>query len=119
MTLNFNQIILEQAMHITDGLTTTVDDKDFQDVLSTWDKGCLELFTYVSRFAEPAAKLLQDKLEENKGFSGVFEYEVSNTFGMWIAKYILVNKDVPPLDLCNIELNVLAYKFFSKGVVSL
>ena len=114
MTDKFNQLIIEQAMHIADGLTTSTEDRTFQDVLEIWDKGCLELFSFASQFAEPAAKLLQEKFDENEGLSGVFEYEVSCMFGMWLSYYIIEHKDAPTVDMCNKELNDLASEFFSQ-----
>jgi hypothetical protein len=114
MTDKINVFIAQHAMHITDGLVTNAN-APFSDILKIWNKGCLELFEWVSQFAILANELCED--ENNiKDFPGVFAYEVSCMFGIWLSQYFIDNKQEPTIEMCNKELNDLASKFFSKDL---
>ena len=112
MTTSNNLSITQHAMHITDGLVTN-EAAPFIEVLQKWNKGCLELFEWVSQFAVLANKLCEEG-SPTKDFPGVFEYEVSCMFGDWLSGRIAYTKTIPTVEEAEQELKNLSAKFFAK-----
>jgi hypothetical protein len=84
-------------------------------LLQHWGKGCIELVDELTQFAPISQRLLEAK--DPQDFPGVYDYEVSEEFGAWFAKFILANKDAkaPSLDEGTAKLKELIDGFFKQG----
>ena len=69
---------------------------NYDELITIWNKGCIELVdslvSYVPfaiQFCEAAA------IATNGTYPGVFDYEVSSSFGKWFGEHILAHGDKP------------------------
>lgn len=93
-------------------------DRDYEQILKKWDKGCIELVAelieyapFVVRLVETVEKSLGDTLNH----PGVLEYEVSSIFGTWVAEHVVESGDFPPVEECYAWFRNEVIKFFSQG----
>lgn len=90
--------------------------KGMADVLNAWGDqgGCLELAMAIAEWGEVSESML-DARGPDQDFPGVYDYEVSESFGHWIGAYIVAHKEFPDADEARAKLKALADEFFSEG----
>ena len=86
---------------------TTADE-----LYGMWGMGAFELHQELSQYALLSENIL-DAIPR-KNFPGVYDYEVSEPFGMWFAEQ-LVKGSVPTVESGTNELIRLVTMFFAKG----
>lgn len=94
-----------------------IRDKNYDDVLQSWDQGCIELVSEVIAYAPRLKRLVEAAVrarDDSVSFPGVFEYEVCNSFGAWIAEKILEHGDMPAASECMEWLAKAVIEFFSQ-----
>ena len=89
---------------------------DYDDLIKTWAKGCIELVDALVSYVPFTTTLCDAGALANDGaFPGVFDYEVSGYFGQWFGKYILEHGDEPPKLEAYAWLVKEVAAFFSQG----
>jgi hypothetical protein len=76
---------------------------NYDALITTWNKGCIELVDALVGYVPYALKLCEAGATAGDGtYPGVFDYEVSSCFGRWFAEHILEHGgDEPPqMDAC-------------------
>lgn len=89
------------------------DGGTFHDVLQAWDRGCIELAIELSEWG-PISERLVVALQP-KDFPGVYDYEVSESFGQWVGQHLLDTRSFPERKVAMAELRRLAVAFFKQG----
>ena len=76
---------------------------NYDVLIETWGKGCIELVDALVGYVPYALKLCEAGAAACDGnYPGVFDYEVSTCFGKWFAEHIFEHGcDEPPqIDAC-------------------
>lgn len=84
----------------------------FDTFLEKWGQGCIELYYAVAELGIKCSEVYIANLPKN--FLGVFDYEVSEPLGYWIAKQIMENGDFDRKE-ANQKLIDLTNAFFKRG----
>ena len=91
---------------------------DYDALIATWNKGCIELVDALVSYVPFTLKLCEAGAKACDGcFPGVFDYEVSSCFGRWFGEHILEHGGDEPLqiDACaRLVMEVAA--FFTQGL---
>jgi|WetSurMetagenome_2_1015567.scaffolds.fasta_scaffold140867_3 hypothetical protein len=71
---------------------------DYDALIATWNKGCIELVDALVSYVPFTLKLCEAGAKACDGtYPGVFDYEVSSCFGRWFGEFILEHGgDEPP-----------------------
>ena len=75
----------------------------YDTLLKVWDKGCFELVSGLVCYAIPVDRAVQRISGlRTVGVPGVFDYEVSSTFGRWYGQQILESggEEPTPAQVC-------------------
>lgn len=93
-----NQLIT--AAFFMEGLHNARPDHNvkpnYDALIETWGKGCIELVDSLVGYAPLTIKLCDAAAIACDGnYPGVFDYEVSSSFGKWFGEYILEHGDEP------------------------
>ena len=105
---------LMYAAYFMEGLR----DADYDKMLEAWDRGCIELVSQIVMYAPVVQQMVDaaDKaLDHDCSWPGVFDYEVCNPFGKWIADHILATKDMPSREACREWLAEAVIAFFNQS----
>lgn len=76
---------------------------NYDALIATWNKGCIELVDALVNYVPYALKLCEAGAKAGDGlYPGVFDYEVSSSFGKWFAEHILEHGGDEPsqIDAC-------------------
>ena len=108
------------ASFFMEGLHDARPDHDVKpnyDVLiETWGKGCIELVYALVSYVPLATKLCDAGALASDGvYPGVFDYEVSSPFGKWFGEQILETGDEPSRINAQSWLVVHIQAFFTQG----
>jgi hypothetical protein len=92
----------------------------YDNLLTMWDKGCIELVGALTAYVPFTLKLSEAGSRVCDGnHPGVFDYEVSSCFGKWYGEYILSHKGETP---CQLEACAWLVKevgdFFAQGLTA-
>lgn len=97
------------AMHIVDGLMIAHSD----EILATWNQGCIELFQEVGQYAQLCHDLFEETYNKTQDAPGVYDYEVSYEFGAWFG--LMIRTEHAPSQIeADAKLRELAAKFWSQ-----
>jgi hypothetical protein len=70
---------------------------NYDVLIETWGKGCIELVDALVSYVPFTSHLCEAAANACDGnYPGVFDYEVSSSFGKWFGVYILEHGDEPP-----------------------
>lgn len=87
-----------------------------RDIYSIWDQGGLELHIELCQYAELAVKFCDFVEQEDQyGFPGVFDYEVSESFGMWFGEFLFETGSVPTFQTAKDHLARSVAMFFTQS----
>lgn len=115
MILPHNLAITASFMAV--GMTSN-DDTLYDRLLKHWGKGCYELHYELCRYAEVSERIIEVITRGDGGydFHGVYDYEVSETFGEWFRNAILNHEDgdSPDFETAEAKLIDLACRFFAQ-----
>ena len=94
------------------------DEALYSRLLDHWDKGCFELHYELCQYATLSEQII-DVITRGDGgydFPGVYDYEVSEDFGLWFAEEILKDEDgnAPDFEVAKAKLIALACRFFAQ-----
>jgi hypothetical protein len=85
----------------------------YDAVIHAWNRGCLEMVDALVIYVPFTIQLCDEAAIANDGdFPGVFDYEVSSSFGQWFGEYILEHGDEPPHDVAQAWLSQAVSAFF-------
>ena len=116
MMLPDNAAITASFMVI--GMTSN-DDALYDRLLNKWGKGCFELHYELCQYATLSEQIIDVIVRGDGGydFPGVYDYEVSETFGAWFRQQLLADEDgdAPDFEIAKAKLIDLACRFFAKG----
>lgn len=90
-------------------------DSTMSRLLDAWGQGCLELVSEMTQYALYSEELLAARKDQD--FPGVYDYEVSESFGAWFAAYVRVHPRhaAPPVDQARRVLEGMVGKFFKQA----
>lgn len=91
---------------------------DYDTLIATWNKGCLELIDTLIAYVPFTLKLCEAGAMACDGnYPGVFDYEVSSSFGRWFGEHILEHGGDEPqqIDAC-VWLVKEVGAFFTQGM---
>lgn len=72
---------------------------NYDVLIETWGKGCIELVDSLVSHVPLTVRLCEAAAVACDGnYPGVFDYEVSSSFGKWFGEYILEQGDEPSPD---------------------
>ena len=109
------------AAFFMDGLHNARPDYNvkpsYDGLIGIWSKGCIELVDALVSYVPLTITLCEAAaLACDGSYPGVFDYEVSSSFGKWFGEYILEHGNEPP----QIEANAWLVKevgvFFTQGM---
>lgn len=87
------------------------------DLFETWGAGVYELHFVLAQFAVLADEMVKACVDTlGCDFPGVYDYEVSEPFGAWVAEQIMTGVDFTTTRIGYDHLAVLTAEFFAKGV---
>ena len=94
-----NQLIT--AAFFMSGLHDARPDHDvkpnYDGLIEIWNKGCIELVDALVSYVPLTITLCEaGALMCDGNYLGVFDYEVSSSFGKWFGEYILKHGEEPP-----------------------
>ena len=90
---------------------------NYDVLIETWGKGCIELVDSLVSYVPFTTQLCEDAAIACDGmYPGVFDYEVSSSFGKWFGEYILVTGDEPSIENARTWLMILIGEFFTQGM---
>jgi len=108
------------AMHMTVGLMGPAKDYNFHDAYS--DKiadevgGFVGLIAELQQYAVESERILAERDPED--FPGVYDYEVSEPFGLWFGKHMGEIGEVPSVAYGKAKLAEMIVEFFRAGWIS-
>lgn len=76
--------------------------------------GCAELYQHLTSFAVMASAMHDEGYEKYGDCPGVFDQEVSCSFGVWFANELLISGSVPDTDKATKELEKLNNEFWDQ-----
>ncbi|MDP2759890.1 MAG: hypothetical protein Q8O64_05720 [Sideroxyarcus sp.] len=85
-------------------------------ILEKWDRGCIELVDEMVEHAPFIEECFQVGLKVTGDVTGVFDYEVTESFGRWFGEYVLRCGDTPSEKLVREELARQVVSFFTNGM---
>jgi hypothetical protein len=91
------------------------DAGDYIDVLNMWNRGAVEFVVELTQYAELTWELAETGGAITGNFPGVFDYEVSSSFGTWFANRLLERCHVPEKAECIQWLLKETMSFFTWG----
>lgn len=90
---------------------------NYDALIKTWGKGYIELVDALTSYVPLTIKLCEAAAFEFNGvYPGVFDYEVSSSFGQWFGEHILKHGDEPAPENAQLWLAIHIRKFFSPGM---
>ena len=90
---------------------------NYDVVIETWGKGCIELVDSLVSYVPFATQLCEAAALTCDGmYPGVFDYEVSSPFGKWFGEYILEHGDEPSTEKARAWLVIHIGEFFTQGM---
>lgn len=105
-------MLAEEVKHRTFG----PDRVSTRDLYTVWDKGAIALHFELCRYAELSEKIANFIQGEGEyDFPGVYDYEVSEPFGVWFAAQLFANGDAPAFVDAKTRLLRESAKFFTQG----
>lgn len=70
---------------------------NYDVLIETWGKGCIEMVDALVSYVPLTIQLCDAAAIACDGvYPGVFDYEVSGSFGKWFGEYILEHGEEPP-----------------------
>lgn len=91
-------------------------DAGYDKCIEAWDKGCIELVSELAAYAPEIVRLCNAFAEIiGYEFPGVFDYEVSSSFGAWFGKQIIATGLAPSKESAHSELQKLMLSFFMQS----
>ena len=90
---------------------------NYDALIETWGKGCIELVDSLVGYAPLTIKLCDAAAIACDGnYPGVFDYEVSSSFGKWFGEHILEHGDEPSPENAQTWLVFHIREFFTQGM---
>jgi hypothetical protein len=90
---------------------------NYDALIETWGKGCIELVDSLVSYVPLTTQLCEAAAIACDGnYPGVFDYEVSSSFGKWFGEYILEYGDEPSTENVRTWLVIHIGEFFSQGL---
>ena len=90
---------------------------DYDALIVTWDKGCIELVDALVSYVPLTSSLCEAGAIASDGcYPGVFDYEVSSSFGKWFGEQILETGDEPSRENAHAWLHSEVAAFFTQGM---
>lgn len=89
---------MTSGMMCTDHKLRELDSSDVcvLDIYSIYGNGGIELHVELCKYAEVSEKIVDFLVQQTDGsFPGVYDYEVSEPFGIWFAECLFKNGEVP------------------------
>lgn len=88
-------------------------DVGYDKAIKAWDKGCLEMMVAFSEYAIILERYLEKA--DPQDFPGMIHYEVTSSFGDWLAKKIVETGNMPDRDEAIKTLAGMLGEFFAQG----
>lgn len=84
-----------------------------EDIYAKWEQGAFELHFEMCQYAEVSEKIAEYATDTlNLDFPGVYDYEVSEPFGIWFAEQVFAEGCAPTTVAAKQKLARLAAEFF-------
>jgi hypothetical protein len=91
-----------------------------KEIFKYWDQGGVELYAVVAQLAQISSDLIEDILSDPfNSCPGVWAYEVSETFGQWVAPAMARHRSNFDVNLAKVKLGEVAWGFFKDNHPSL
>lgn len=90
---------------------------NYDVLIETWGRGCIELVDTLVSYVPFTIKLCEAVAIVCDGnYPGVFDYEVSSSFGKWFGESILEHGDEPSQENAQTWLVIHIREFFTQGL---
>lgn len=91
-------------------------DNDYDALIAKWDQGCFEMVRELTSYAVFTSDLFETELaKENGSVPGMFDYEVTSSFGKWFGEHILNTGEAPAKLICETWIILHTKHFFNQG----
>lgn len=89
---------LDRLLHAAFIMEGVRDLPGYNAMLDKWDQGCIELVDQLLRYVPVIAAGKHAAVAAGADYAGVFDYEVSNPFGLWCVQRVAASGELPTRD---------------------